>query len=126
MEGDPDGIGHYGYSIRRYDREDSKKAVEGTRFPDGDGLLKQPLIDQRFVGVDMALAVGQEKRMKKEADFNYGQHKLSIHTTDDQLRPVAVEEAQKQNRSEDEVFNEMKQRRNVVYNLTASVQTDRW
>lgn len=64
--------------------------------------------------------------MKKEADFNYGSHKLSIHTTDDQLKPLAAEEAQKQNRSEEDVFKEIRQRRDTVYNATASVTTDRW
>lgn len=64
--------------------------------------------------------------MKREANFNYGAHELSIHVTDDQLKLVVKQESIAQGRSEDEVFAEVKQRRDRVYNATASVQNDRW
>lgn len=69
MEGDSDGIGHDGYGKRRFDRNQSKEAVGNNRYPDGDGLLKQPLIDQRFTGVEMAIAVGQERRHEEGSGF---------------------------------------------------------
>lgn len=63
--------------------------------------------------------------MKKEAEFTVAGQSLSIHATDDQLREVVEKEAEKGGASVEELFEKAKHTRDVTYNATASVNSDR-